>query len=112
MADALAAGAHFIAPWLLLLEVAGALSRRSGDPTMASQAVRFMLQTGSLHLLVPDRDLWSLAADSAAELGLRGADALYVATARQLDQPLVTLDRDQARRAATVIEVVEPGQGP
>jgi predicted nucleic acid-binding protein len=67
-----------------------------------------MLRTGSLRLLVPSRELWSLAAESPAELGIRGADPLYVATAQQLVEPLVTLDVDQARRASAVVEVVRP----
>ena len=51
------------------------------------------------------------AADLAASLGLRGADAVYVAAAEYLHLPLCTLDDDQARRAAYRVEVTRLGVG-
>ena len=47
------------------------------------------------------------AARLAADLGLRGADAFYIAAAARLKIPLITLDQDQAKRAATMVEVGE-----
>ncbi len=47
------------------------------------------------------------AADLAATLGLRGADAFYVAVAARLSVPLATLDIDQQGRAAKVVEIWE-----
>ena len=76
---------------------------------MALHAAQLMLRTRSLRLLVPDRHLWSQATDIAARLGLRGADAVYVSTAQQLGEPLVTFAVDQARRAAAVVQVIQPG---
>ena len=68
-------GERFLAPSLLLAEVAGAIARRTGE------------------------------ADLAATLGLRGADAFYVAVAAHLSVPLATLDTDQQGRAANVVEI-------
>jgi len=47
------------------------------------------------------------AASLAAELGLRGADATYVATAARLNLPMVTLDRDQRERAARRVKILD-----
>ncbi len=42
------------------------------------------------------------AASLAAELGLRGADSVYVAVASRLDIPLATLDADQYLKVCTL----------
>jgi predicted nucleic acid-binding protein len=44
-------------------------------------------------------ELMDEAANLAAELGLRGADSIYVAVARQLNLPFVSFDVDQRQRA-------------
>jgi predicted nucleic acid-binding protein len=41
-----------------------------------------------------------------SDLGVRGADAIYIAIAQQLSLPLVTLDQDQSVRAAQVVETL------
>ncbi len=51
------------------------------------------------------RGLVASAAGLAAQPGLRGADAVYVATAEYLKLPLCTLDKDQARRAGYRVEI-------
>ena len=45
---------------------------------------------------------------AAADLGLRGADAVYVATAQALHLPLLTWDDDQRDRAGRVIGAFTP----
>jgi predicted nucleic acid-binding protein len=44
----------------------------------------------------------------AADLRLRGAEVVYVAAAYLLQVPLVTWDREQRQRAASVIAVQTP----
>lgn len=44
----------------------------------------------------------------AATVGLRGADAVSVATAHREGVPLVTWDSDQRRRAGRLIAVYSP----
>jgi len=58
-----------------------------------------------LRLVRMDRSLVKEATRLAAEFGLRGADAYYLAVADRLRLPLVTLDQDQGRRAAGWIAV-------
>jgi predicted nucleic acid-binding protein len=48
----------------------------------------------------------------AADLGLRGADAVYVALAHQLGLTLVTWDREQLTRTASMIVSRTPDQMP
>ena len=106
-----AGGDLVISPTLLLAEVAGALSRRTGQCELAHQAVQMLLRLAELRLVPLDRRLGHSAAQLGAEIGLRGVDAVYVATAHHLNIPLVTLDREQRARAGRLIEVRSPGQG-
>jgi predicted nucleic acid-binding protein len=105
-----AGGDLVISPTLLLAEVAGAVSRRTGQSELAHQAVQMLLRLTELRLVPLDSRLGRSAARLAAEIGLRGADAVYVATAHHLNVPLVTLDREQQARAGRLVEVRSPGQ--
>jgi len=99
------AGVQFLSPALLLAEVGGAISRRTGDPVLSRQAIHQLETLPGLRLVEMDSDLIHEAAGLAAELGLRGADSVYVAVASQLHLPLVTLDVDQRERAEGKISV-------
>src|SRR5664280_1444265 len=99
------AGVQFISPALLLAEVGGAISRRTGEPVLAKRAITQLENLPGLRLVEMDNELVRQAAKLAAELGLRGADSMYVAVARQLDLPLVTFDVDQRERAGERIAV-------
>lgn len=103
-----ARGDLLISPTLLLAEVAGAISRRTGHGGLAHQAVQVLLRLTELRLVPLDSRLGRLAAQLAAESGLRGADAVYVATAHHLRIPLVTWDREQRVRADRLISVQSP----
>jgi predicted nucleic acid-binding protein len=93
------AGVKFISPALLLAEVGGAISQRTGDPILGKRAISQLESLPGLQLVEMDNELAREAATLAAELGLRGADSVYVAVAAQLDIPLVTFDIDQRERA-------------
>jgi predicted nucleic acid-binding protein len=89
--------------------VAGAVARRTGEFRLAKRAVDTLLRLPALRLVAVDGPLARAAAELAARLRLRGADAVYVATAERLDLPLVTWDQDQAVRASRLIPVRAPG---
>src|SRR5437879_142515 len=74
-------GKRAIAPVLLIIEVAGAIGRRTAQPKKAQDAVRQLLLVPNLRLVPVDRRLSMEAARLAADLGLRGADAAYVTVA-------------------------------
>ena len=93
------------APGLLLAEVAGAVARRTGDHELAKQCILVLQGLPEVRLVEMDRLLMQYAADLAAQYGLRGADACYVAVAANLDIPLATLDDDQRRRAESLVQI-------
>lgn len=101
-------GGLLIAPALLLAEIAGAVARRTGAPRLAQRAVDAVLRLPALRLVPVDDALARRAATLAGRLRLRGADAVYIATAAALGQPLVTWDAEQRERAARLIEVMAP----
>jgi predicted nucleic acid-binding protein len=101
-------GVAIVVPALLPAEVAGAISRRTGDPELGSNAVEHILTTPNLRLVILDRELSMQAARLAAAYKLRGADATYVAMARRLNIPLITWDREQLERAGRHITAQTP----
>jgi predicted nucleic acid-binding protein len=96
---------EFLAPALLLAEVAGAISHRTGDANLAAQVVEALEHLPGLRLVEMDRLLLDEAAHLAAELGLGGADATYATVASRLNLPLATLDDDQREHAAWRIPI-------
>jgi predicted nucleic acid-binding protein len=107
MAARRAEGSQMLAPALLLAEVAGAIRRRTGDSALARKAVELLKDLPGLRLVAMDEALLEEAAGLAAELGLRGADATYVAVASRLGLPLATLDSDQRERAEKQVVLIE-----
>ena len=47
--------------------------------------------------------------DAELDAWLRGADAVYVATAAQFGAELITLDEEQSQRGAKVVAACNPG---
>ncbi|MGE3541331.1 MAG: type II toxin-antitoxin system VapC family toxin [Candidatus Tectimicrobiota bacterium] len=97
-----------IVPNLMLVEVAGAISRTRQAPEQAQAfalalrrlphvTVRVLDEGGALHALT-----------LAARHGLRGADAVYAAVAHETGSTLVTLDNEHLTRLVTLITVCTP----
>lgn len=102
-----AEGVYFISPTLLLVEVAAAISRRTGDSQLARRAVETLEGLPDLRLVEMDRSVVQMASKVGADLGVRGADAFYIAIAQQLRLPLATLDNDQKERASRIVSILE-----
>lgn len=102
------AGERFAGPNLVLAEVAGGISRKLGMPAAGTTAISAIERSPGLRIVHPDEELARRAAALAATLGLRGADAVYVATAEHLSCPLVTWDNDVLNKARNVITVTRP----
>lgn len=99
-----------VIPVLLLAELAGTISRTRRDPIrgrLAAQAIELMPH---VRLVPVDVHLAQSAAELAADYRLRGADAVYVAVARQAGTILVTLDDEQRTRAAPVVPTRTPAE--
>ena len=105
MAEQRTAEIQFVSPSLLLAEVAGAISRRTGSAVLGHKAARELEALQGLRLVEMNKVLLLEAATLAADLGLRGADSVYVATAKRLGVPLVTFDVDQRERAKNQIAI-------
>lgn len=95
-------------PTLVLSEVAGPVSRRSGRSDLGQQAVQEMLTLFSLQLVPLTVLLGRVAAQTAAFTQLRGADAIYVALAQSLNIPLLTWDAEQQQRTVGHITTYTP----
>ena len=108
LAAALRADESFAGPSLVLAELAGAVARKTGDVSKADGAVRRIDSTPNVTLLPVDDALAREAARLAADLGLRGADATYVAVARRLGCPLVTWDAEMVRKTAGTVDARQP----
>ncbi|MFC2029414.1 type II toxin-antitoxin system VapC family toxin [Chloroflexota bacterium] len=97
-----------VAPVILLSEVATALSCGVGDPTLAHRVVQQLARSQVIELLPVTLAMAEHAAVIAAEHRIRGCDAVYVALADQLNDTLVTLDRQQLERGAALVTVRSP----
>lgn len=105
LAQQRAQGVTLVSPALLLPEVAGAISRRTGDSVLAEKAVHHLQALPGLRLVEMSQPIIEIAAQLAASCGLRGADSVYVAVAEHLHIPLATLDGDQRTKAAKVVKI-------
>lgn len=95
-------------PYLILSEVAGAIARRTGDHALAHAAVAQLQQVPRLTFQSLRPSVWRLAAQLAADLRLKGPDAVYAAAAVRLGTSLITWDKDLHDRAAARITTHYP----
>jgi predicted nucleic acid-binding protein len=101
-------GGQCVAPVLLLAEVAGAMARRTTEARLGQAALQLVLHMAALRIVNVERRIGMTAAQMAADLGLRGADALYVAFAQQVNVPLITWDQEQLDRTRSAIAARQP----
>lgn len=97
-------------PTLTLVEVCAAVARRTRAVELAPQAGSRLLRFPGLVVHPLDLELAGLSAALAAQVRLRGADAVYAATARAHGATLVTLDRELRDRVRSVVPTVMPGE--
>jgi predicted nucleic acid-binding protein len=110
LGEASKAGERLFAPWILVAEVGAAISRGLGDPALARKTVARLVGAGVVHLIPVDARLAERASDIAIDHRIRGCDAVYVALAEALGEPLATFDTQQSVRAAGVVRVLRPGE--
>jgi predicted nucleic acid-binding protein len=96
------------APFILLAEIASALSQGVGNPALAHQVVQQVLDSKSIDLFPITSHLARDAAKIAADDKIRGCDAIYIALAVELGDTLVTLDQQQLERGAAVVNTRKP----
>jgi predicted nucleic acid-binding protein len=95
-------GHSAVAPELLLVELASALSRRYEDPQAGIDGLRQVSSQESLLLDPLSGPRLVRAAALGAQFRLRGADAIYAATADSLKAPLISWDVELCSRAGAI----------
>lgn len=96
------------APELLLVEVAASIRRLTGSTQIARRVLSELQESELIELYPLTATRSEAAADLAASTGVRGADAIYLALATELGEPLITLDRQQLDRGKVVTDVKRP----
>lgn len=91
----------YYSPAFAALEIACALARRQRDAQAGIAAAALLRRNGQLRLVETSR-LQPLAEELGCRLFLRGADALYAATAELTATPLVSWDRELIERAGAL----------
>jgi len=104
------AAVPIIVPTLLIPEVAAAVARGRDDTDLAHRFATRLRKLPHLILRPLDEMLALQAADIAAQHRLRGSDAVYAAVALRFGSTLVTLDREQRERVASVIRAQLPAE--
>ena len=98
------------APTILLPEVSAAIARQgtgTASEKIAAEVVAVIQESG-VKLVEVSLALANRAALIGSQHRVRGCDAIYLALAQQLDEPLITLDKQQQERGRLVVETSEP----
>jgi predicted nucleic acid-binding protein len=97
-----------VLPTLIAPEISGAMRRLTGSSTVARDSLRLLDLVPNLNLITVDEQLAAEAATIAAEGGMRGSDAVFVAIAQRFDAVLVSLDRTQLQRGPRTVKALSP----
>lgn len=95
-------GLRLAGPSYVVLESVCALARRVGDSEAARAAREKMAEHPALHLEPITEALLATAEQLGVERRLRGADALYAATAARLGCPLLSWDSELISRGGAL----------
>jgi len=95
-------------PTLVLAEVAAALSRTGSESGLAQQYAMAVGQLPNTVMVALDEGLARQSAALGAQHRLRGADAVYLASAALFAAEMVTLDREQLERGAAIVQTLTP----
>jgi predicted nucleic acid-binding protein len=99
-----------VLPTLIRPEIVAAVRRLTGDPGKAKALEEsFAGLPGVIFQDLDDR-IADAAVEIAATTGLRGADSVYAATARQFNAVLITLDGEQRTRLPADIIALYPSE--
>lgn len=101
---------RMVQPTLFLPEVCGAVRRRTGREDMAAALTEALLLSPLMTMSPLTLDVATESAACAIRLGLRGADACYVATSRLEQTTLITLDLEVIERARVLVDVRSPSE--
>lgn len=103
-----AQGIPIFMPHLVLVEVAGAISRTRQDVMQAQAFATALSQLPNVTFIALDEALAVQALLLAAQHSLRGADAVYAAVALREGCTLISLDNEHLTRLKNVVAVQTP----
>lgn len=102
--------AVIVVPTLIRPEMVAAVWRTTGDSIRAKDIDEsFAILPGVIFQALDDR-IADAAVEIAMTTGLRGADSVYVATARHFDATLITLDEEQRTRLPADMIALYPSE--
>lgn len=101
-------GHRIIIPALAWPEITGNVARRKNDPAKAEIAFLRLSRLPRIKVILLDERFTIAAARIASRLQMRGADAIYAATARKEKATLVTLDSEMRERAVNLLPTQTP----
>jgi predicted nucleic acid-binding protein len=108
LADLQESGDPIIVPILCVPEIASAVARASDDARAALLYADAAAALPHLTLVTLTAPIARHAAELAARHGLRGADAVYLATARRYGTTLISRDDEQRTRGSAVVTCQTP----
>ena len=108
----LAEGGLLVAPAIMLIEVAAAISRQTGEILQAQDMVKNLDEASEILIVPLDKALIWNAVQVATHSKLRAGDAAYVALAYQLNIPLISWDKEQLTKAHSLIATYTPDAFP
>ena len=97
-----------VVPTLLLVEIAGAISRTRNNPAQAQAFATALRNLPNITLVPLDEVLADQALTLAAQYSLRGADAVYAAVAAQSGCTLISLDNEHLTRLVGIVPTRSP----
>ncbi len=95
-------------PSLVLPESSAAIARRTGRIALAARTVSIITNFPNLQFIPLTLSLAQRAAQIASDCRVRGADAVYIATAEGSSATLITWDGEVLTRGASIIAVITP----
>lgn len=95
-------------PEIAVVEVTSGIFRATKREDLALKFLGAVRAASNFNFVAVDQRLANRASGVVTITELRGADAIYVALAMAYGITLITLDRDQLRKAKKLIQVKEP----
>lgn len=108
MEEQVTAGERLLIPAIALAEVAAPIRRRTGDPGLAIEAVRAILDLPGVTAISVTEDMGRLSGEIAASMGMKGGDAVYAALAFMEHVPLVSWGSEQIGRCPSQVTARRP----
>jgi predicted nucleic acid-binding protein len=99
-----------VVPTLIRAEMVAAVRRTTGDPDRAKAIDESFAALPGVVFQALDERMADAAVHVALVTGLRGADAVYTATARQCDTTLITLDEEQRTKLPAGVTALYPSE--